>query len=156
MSPYEKTNVSFRALMLIMRSQIPLDHDNSSAGTYENRFWVNDEFYKPGKPIMVYDVGETDGDTVAQAYLTSTLSFFRGLLEELGAMGIAWEHRFVRYSQQGSVTNKQTDTMESRPRLPSPTIYHRKLINTSTLSRPSQIFHTLPAISAARITLTST
>ncbi|PYI12008.1 serine peptidase, family S28 [Aspergillus sclerotiicarbonarius CBS 121057] len=83
---------------------IPLDHDNTSAGTYENRFWVNDEFYKPGKPIMVYDAGETDGEAVAQAYLTSSLSFFRGLLEELDAMGIAWEHRYYGESTPAPIS----------------------------------------------------
>ncbi|RAL13709.1 putative serine peptidase, family S28 [Aspergillus homomorphus CBS 101889] len=73
---------------------IPIDHNNASAGTYRNRFWVSDEFYQAGKPIMVYDAGETDAAPVAQAHLTSSLSFFRSMLEEFNAMGIVWEHRY--------------------------------------------------------------
>ncbi|PYH47180.1 putative serine peptidase, family S28 [Aspergillus saccharolyticus JOP 1030-1] len=73
---------------------IPIDHTNSSAGTYKNRFWVSDEFYQAGKPILVYDAGETDAASVAGAHLTSSLSFFRSTLQEFNAMGIVWEHRY--------------------------------------------------------------
>ncbi|PYH92963.1 hypothetical protein BO71DRAFT_455971 [Aspergillus ellipticus CBS 707.79] len=82
---------------------IPLDHDNVSAGTYQNRFWVNDEFFEPGKPIMLYDVGETNAEATAYAHLTSSLSFFKLMLEEFHAMGIVWEHRYYGESTPDSI-----------------------------------------------------
>ncbi|GLB01643.1 hypothetical protein AtubIFM57258_000052 [Aspergillus tubingensis] len=91
------TLVSHSAMAVALETEyvtIPLDHDNASAGTYQNRFWVSDEFYEPGSPIFVYDTGEADGASIASAYLTSTLSFFREFLIEFNAMGIAWEHRY--------------------------------------------------------------
>ncbi|OJJ95915.1 hypothetical protein ASPACDRAFT_1875474 [Aspergillus aculeatus ATCC 16872] len=83
---------------------IPIDHNNASAGTYRNRFWVSDEFYQAGKPILVYDAGETEAASVAQAHLTSSLSFFRSTLEEFNAMGIIWEHRYYGKSTPFPVT----------------------------------------------------
>ncbi|PWY69696.1 serine peptidase, family S28 [Aspergillus heteromorphus CBS 117.55] len=104
---------------------IPLDHDNSSAGTYENRFWVNDEFFEPGKPIMLYDAGETNAEATAYAHLTSSLSFFRPMLEEFHAMGIVWEHRYYGESTPCSIdfdtppeTLKYLDTKQSLADIP--------------------------------------
>ncbi|KAE8152168.1 serine carboxypeptidase S28-domain-containing protein [Aspergillus avenaceus] len=73
---------------------MPVDHDNPSAGTYQNRYWVNDEFYKPGRPIVMYDAGETNAEGIAKNHLSSDLSFFKAVLKDLEAIGIIWEHRY--------------------------------------------------------------
>ncbi|KAL2866908.1 putative serine peptidase, family S28 [Aspergillus lucknowensis] len=83
---------------------IPIDHDRPSHGTYQNRFWVNEAFYTPGGPIMVYDVGETNAEGSA-SHLTSSASFFRNLLQEFHAMGIVWEHRYYGASLPYPITN---------------------------------------------------
>ncbi|KAL2796420.1 serine carboxypeptidase S28-domain-containing protein [Aspergillus keveii] len=72
---------------------IPIDHGNPSLGTYENRYWVNDAYYSPGGPVILYDVGEANGEYGAP-HLTSSTSFFRSLLQDFNAIGIVWEHRY--------------------------------------------------------------
>ncbi|KAE8323183.1 serine carboxypeptidase S28-domain-containing protein [Aspergillus sergii] len=73
---------------------IPIDHNDTSVGTYQNRFWVNDDYYEAGRPIIMYDAGETNAESIARNHLTSSLSFFRKILEDTHAMGIIWEHRY--------------------------------------------------------------
>ncbi|OJJ33236.1 hypothetical protein ASPWEDRAFT_114702 [Aspergillus wentii DTO 134E9] len=73
---------------------IPIDHNDSSVGTYQNRYWVTEDFYVPGGPVFVYDVGEADAEKTAKVYLTNTSSFFRNMLEEFHGLGIGWEHRY--------------------------------------------------------------
>ncbi|KAL3462709.1 serine carboxypeptidase S28-domain-containing protein [Aspergillus heterothallicus] len=72
---------------------IPIDHDDPSLGTYQNRYWVNDAYYTPGGPVILYDVGEVNGE-YSSGHLTSSTSFFRSLLQDLNAIGIVWEHRY--------------------------------------------------------------
>jgi hypothetical protein len=79
--------------------QIPIDHGNPSLGTYENRYWVNDAYYSPGGPVILYDVGEANGEYGAP-HLTSSTSFFRSLLQDFNAIGIVWEHRLVHRTRQ--------------------------------------------------------
>ncbi|KAE8355086.1 serine carboxypeptidase S28-domain-containing protein [Aspergillus coremiiformis] len=74
--------------------KIPIDHNDTSAGTYSNRFWVNDDYYEAGRPIIMYDAGETNAESIAQSHLTSDLSFFKKILEKQHAIGIVWEHRY--------------------------------------------------------------
>ena len=80
-------------------SQIPIDHSNVSVGTYMNRFWVNEDFFVPGNPVILYDAGESSAEGTAQSRLTSEFSFFRKMLQEFSAIGIVWEHRFVHHSR---------------------------------------------------------
>ncbi|KAE8385777.1 serine carboxypeptidase S28-domain-containing protein [Aspergillus alliaceus] len=74
--------------------EIPIDHNNKSVGTYRNRFWVNDDYYEPGRPVIMYDAGEIEANTIAQSHLRSDASFFKQILAELHAIGIIWEHRY--------------------------------------------------------------
>lgn len=66
-------------------------------GTYQNRFWVMDDYYKPGSPILVFDSGESSGDMYT-GHLTSEGSAFNKLMQEFSAMAIVWEHRCVSLS----------------------------------------------------------
>jgi hypothetical protein len=63
-------------------------------GTFYNRYWVSSRAYKPGSPIFIYDVGESDASTNALFRLTDSTSFFRQLVEQYNGIGIVWEHRF--------------------------------------------------------------
>lgn len=73
--------------------QIPIDHENSSLGTYKNRYWTLDQYYRQGGPVFVYDVGEANAAAPAKLYLGNSTLFFCELLQEFGGLGIVWEHR---------------------------------------------------------------
>jgi hypothetical protein len=81
--------------------QLPVDNfyasKNQAAdwhGTFYNRFWVSSRTYKPGAPVFLYDVGESDASTNALYRLQDESSFFRQLVEQYHGIGIVWEHRF--------------------------------------------------------------
>jgi hypothetical protein len=90
---------------------LPLDHKNPSAGNFSNRYWVNEEYYQPGGPILLYDVGEgrTSKNTVAQ--LTDENSFLVPLLRQFNGIGIVWEHRFYGDSTP-VIINSSTTAMD--------------------------------------------
>lgn len=73
--------------------QIPIDHNDSSVGTYQNRYWVNEEHYAPGGPVFLIDVGELPGETALEGRLFNSSSFYHEIMEEFHGMGIVWEHR---------------------------------------------------------------
>ncbi|KAL1965466.1 hypothetical protein VTN77DRAFT_5722 [Rasamsonia byssochlamydoides] len=73
---------------------IPIDHDDYSVGTYQNRYWVTTEYYQPGGPVFVYDVGESSAEDAAQVLLVNSSQFFVPFLEEFHGIGIVWEHRY--------------------------------------------------------------
>ncbi|KAH8429991.1 putative serine peptidase, family S28 [Aspergillus melleus] len=85
--------------------EIPIDHYNLSVGTYNNRYWVNEEFFVPGSPVILYDAGESGAEATAQSRLMSDLSFFRRMLQDLQAIGIVWEHRYFGDSLPFPVNN---------------------------------------------------
>ncbi|GFF33870.1 thymus-specific serine protease [Aspergillus udagawae] len=74
-------------------TEIPIDHEDPSLGTYRNRFWVNEEFYVPESPIMVYDIGEATAE-YSVSLLANSSSWLGLLLHEFRAMGVVWEHRY--------------------------------------------------------------
>ena len=82
-------------LLIAECHQIPIDHDDPSVGTYENRYWVSEKFFEPGSPVIMYDAGELNAQDLAALHLASDTSFFTRLLKEFNAMGIVWEHRSV-------------------------------------------------------------
>ena len=75
--------------------KIPIDHGDPSVGTYQNRYWVNDEYYQQGGPVIVYDVGEATAEASAKRHLGNSTSFLVEMLDQFGAIGIVWEHRYV-------------------------------------------------------------
>ncbi|KAJ5116728.1 hypothetical protein N7456_001076 [Penicillium angulare] len=84
---------------------IPIDHNNSAIGTYKNRYWVQDKYYVKGGPVFVYDVGESTAESSAKLQLGNETSFFATMLQEHGAMGIVWEHRYYGDSLPYPITN---------------------------------------------------
>jgi len=81
--------------------QLPIDafaasknQATSYHGNFFNRYWVSSRAYKPGAPVFLYDVGESDASTNALYRLQDPTSFFRQLVEKYNGIGIVWEHRF--------------------------------------------------------------
>ena len=89
---------------------LPVDHFNSSDHRlFQNRFWVNDEYYKPGGPVIVFDVGEgTATPAIVRALLTvkplpdqppiQLMSAAVRLAQEFNGVAIALEHRYYGQS----------------------------------------------------------
>ncbi|KAJ5885379.1 hypothetical protein N7495_009889 [Penicillium taxi] len=84
---------------------VPVDHGNSSLGTYQNRYWVSDKYYQQGGPVFIYDVGEASAESSARIQLGNDSSLLASMLFEFGAMGIVWEHRYYGDSLPFPVTN---------------------------------------------------
>ncbi|KAF2416033.1 peptidase S28 [Tothia fuscella] len=90
---------------------LPLDHFNKTAGTFENRYWVNEEFYKPGGPIFMFDAGEGDAED-AVGYLTHpTASILVQMAREFKGMALLWEHRFYGQSVPQEINTKTPATV---------------------------------------------
>ncbi|MCJ1288982.1 hypothetical protein MMC34_000513 [Xylographa carneopallida] len=72
---------------------MPVDHFNpSDTRTYENRYWMNDTYYRKGGPVFFYDSGEAGvaGPQAAPTFFFAPLELairYHGIL-------IIWEHRF--------------------------------------------------------------
>ncbi|KAK2739661.1 hypothetical protein FQN57_006494 [Myotisia sp. PD_48] len=97
-----------------LRTDMPLDHKNPKLGTYKHRYWVNEQSYKPGGPVFVFDVGEADGQSYANYYLINRFSFFKQLVDKFEGIGIVFEHRQQRYYGQSTPfpINKNTTALE--------------------------------------------
>lgn len=78
-------------------SKIPIDHNDTEIGTYKNRYWVIDEYYKPGGPVFLFDCGEGDCEGYTQRYLLNDTSFFKKMVKEFGGVGLTWEHRYFSF-----------------------------------------------------------
>jgi hypothetical protein len=82
---------------------IPVDHfDTSNKDTYDNRFFVNDTYYKTGGPVILFDFGEggispaSAADFLAEYSVTSAPL---RLAKKLNGLVIGWEHRYYGYSR---------------------------------------------------------
>ncbi|KAI5460140.1 peptidase S28, partial [Mariannaea sp. PMI_226] len=80
-----------------------VDHfDASNKKTYSNRYFVNDTYYQPGGPVILFDFGESGAspDYVADylAEFTVTSAPMR-LAEKLNGLVVGWEHRYYGYSR---------------------------------------------------------
>lgn len=78
----------------------PIDHNDASVGTYQNQYFVNEEYYSPGGPTLLFDVGESLASTRAELLLYNSSSYFTEFLKEFHAMGIVWEHRYLSLGRQ--------------------------------------------------------
>ncbi|KAG9017151.1 hypothetical protein FRB90_001575 [Tulasnella sp. 427] len=68
-----------------------IDHNDTTIGTFKQRYWVDDRFYESGGPVFVLDGGETSG--------ADRLPFLdHGILAILsnatGGLSIVLEHRY--------------------------------------------------------------
>lgn len=88
---------------------MPLDHFNASdARTFNNRYFVNDTYYKPGGPVIFHDFGESGvDDWYAAAVLggwNGTQSAALELAKARNGVLVGWEHRYYGYSHPFPVT----------------------------------------------------
>ncbi|RPB27067.1 peptidase S28 [Terfezia boudieri ATCC MYA-4762] len=89
---------------------LPINHFGHSPTpyTFANRFWVVDQYYKPGGPVFTFDTGEASDGFLYHGYLTSNASFFNQYLQEFGAMGVLWEHRYYGKSSPYPINRNTT------------------------------------------------
>lgn len=73
---------------------LPIDHFGKTTGNFSNRFWVVDQYYKPGGPVFAFDTGESNGGDTYLGYLTNSQSFVNKYLQHFNGLGIVWEHRY--------------------------------------------------------------
>lgn len=81
--------------------------------TFANRFWVIDEYYRPGGPVFTFDTGETEDAYLYSPWLTGADSFFRKYVQEFGGIGILWEHRYYGQSTPYAINVNTTSSQMS-------------------------------------------
>jgi len=81
---------------------MPIDHFNSSdSRTYNNRYYVNDTYYKPGGPVFFFDNGEAAFTAdIAAAWLAESYgpSAVMQLAKKHHGLAVGWEHRYFGLS----------------------------------------------------------
>jgi len=89
---------------------LPINHFGESPApyTFANRFWVVDQYYNPGGPVFAFDTGEASDGFLYHKYLTSNASFFNRYLQEFGAIGVLWEHRYYGQSSPYPINRNTT------------------------------------------------
>ncbi|KAI9062583.1 hypothetical protein FKP32DRAFT_1573969 [Trametes sanguinea] len=75
---------------------MPLDHFGNASGTFKNRYWVNDTYYKSGGPVFLFDSGEQNAEPLLPYYLQEYhgLSATMRLAKRYNGLAILWEHRY--------------------------------------------------------------
>ncbi|KAG8970253.1 hypothetical protein FRC03_010443 [Tulasnella sp. 419] len=85
----------------------PLDHfDKTVKDTWEQRYWIDDRFYKPGGPVFVLDGGETSGEDRIPYLDHGILTL---LSNATGGLSVVLEHRY--YGESLPVSNFSTDAL---------------------------------------------
>ncbi|BGP09905.1 hypothetical protein JCM10049v2_005781 [Rhodotorula toruloides] len=74
--------------------------------TWQQRYWFDATFYKPGGPFFLLDAGETDGEG-RLPFLSQGI--LRILSEATNGIGIVFEHRY--YGKSFPVSNLTTDSL---------------------------------------------
>ncbi|KAI0074677.1 hypothetical protein K474DRAFT_1601127 [Panus rudis PR-1116 ss-1] len=91
--------------------EMPIDHfDNKTSATFQNRYWVNDTYYKPGGPVILFDSGEQNAEPLLPYYLQEYhgLSATMRLAKRYNGVAILWEHRFYGASLPFPVNSNTT------------------------------------------------
>ncbi|GAA5950101.1 hypothetical protein JCM21900_004598 [Sporobolomyces salmonicolor] len=87
-------------------SHDPLVPPPSPDATFEQRYWYDATFYKPGGPVFLLDGGETSGEDRIPFLEKGIL---RVLSEATGGIGVVLEHRF--YGESFPVDTLSTDNL---------------------------------------------
>ncbi|KAI0065544.1 peptidase S28 [Artomyces pyxidatus] len=90
--PSEDTQYTFDQL---------IDHTNPSLGTFKQRYWVSQEFYSPGGPIVL----TTPGEETADGYLgyLDNGTVVGAIAQQQNGASVVLEHRY--YGQSNPVAN---------------------------------------------------
>lgn len=84
----------------------PIDHFNGNGSTFKQRWWYNDQYYKPGGPIYLLDPGEASA-ALYLGYLTKGET--KDYASATNGMIVIMEHRYFGASQPFS--DMSTDHM---------------------------------------------
>ncbi|KAK7689248.1 hypothetical protein QCA50_007939 [Cerrena zonata] len=89
---------------------MPVDHFGDAPGTFKNRYWVNDTWYKSGGPVFLFDSGEQNAEPLLPYYLQEYhgLSATMRLAKRFNGIAILWEHRFYGASLPFPVNTNTT------------------------------------------------
>ncbi|KAJ6468409.1 peptidase S28 [Mycena sanguinolenta] len=69
-----------------------LDHSNPSLGTFQQRFWFYEGYYKEGGPIILFNAGEEDASLYTGYLLNETIT--GAMAYAVGGATIVLEHRY--------------------------------------------------------------
>ena len=92
---------------------ISIDHYNASdERTYENRYWINNTYYKSGGPVFYFDSGEQNAHPLVPYFLAEAAgpSSVMTLARRFNGMAIIFEHRFYGDLTEGSFPFKMNTT----------------------------------------------
>ncbi|KAI6381348.1 hypothetical protein MCOR25_001279 [Pyricularia grisea] len=86
-----------------------IDHSNPSLGTFRQKFWWNDQFYKgPGSPVILFNPGESRADHYT-GYLTNQT--IPGMYAQaVGGAVVMLEHRY--WGESSPFANLSTKNMQ--------------------------------------------
>lgn len=87
------------------RIDIPIDHYNTSDNrTYQNRYWLNSQYYHPGGPVFYFDAGEQNARPLVPYFLyeASGPSSIMALARRFNGLAVIFEHRFYGDPEIGS------------------------------------------------------
>lgn len=93
-------------------ASLPIDHFNAAdTRTFNNRFFVNDTFYKQGGPVIIYDFGSTTiSDATAARYLgeyDGAISAPMEVAKALNGVVVGWENRYYGKSLPFAVNSSE-------------------------------------------------
>ncbi|KAH8647616.1 serine carboxypeptidase S28-domain-containing protein [Tricladium varicosporioides] len=95
----EKRAVSTDKELVPQFVELPLDHFSKNPGTFKNRYFVNDAFYKTGGPVFLLDGGEGSvNSSVGWIYTSADSGGITDLAKQFNGLLIAWEHRYYGQS----------------------------------------------------------
>ncbi|TKA73207.1 hypothetical protein B0A49_04241 [Cryomyces minteri] len=84
---------------------IPIDHYNASdTRKYQNRYWINDEYYRRGGPVFYFDAGEQNAHPLVPYFLHEAAgpSAVMALARRFNGLAVLFEHRFYGDLHEGS------------------------------------------------------
>jgi len=74
-----------------------LDHFDDNNATFNQRYWVNTAFYRPGGPVFFVNGGEESASNVAQLFLSKLETSM--LAKKFGGVVVVMEHRYYGESK---------------------------------------------------------
>ncbi|KAI8145786.1 peptidase S28 [Fennellomyces sp. T-0311] len=77
----------------------PVNHSDTSSGTFKHRYWANSDWFQSGGPVILYNAGEADATDRAKYVTNSSIA---QLAHQLNGIVIVMEHRCYGESQIGT------------------------------------------------------